>query len=160
MGDKNPMTPAGTGFQCPHGTGKSPTCREQPRGSRTTAEIRRWLKPWQRPSSFLQEPAATGRASDSIITQSGLSFLFPLAALGKTDSPFGSLQPQPLSQSSCLSFTVRAAERASELFFLLSWDGQCCSGDSPHLGEALSTQKVPAQPQWTAKDFAREEESK
>lgn len=98
--------------RCAHLTGKSPTLRVQPRGSKATAETRRWLSPWQRPSSFLQEPG-TGIASASITTQSGPSFPFPLAALGKTGSPFGSLQPQPLSQSPCPLFTVRTAESCS-----------------------------------------------
>lgn len=163
MVDTNPMTPAGIGFQVPPSPWEVTHTRVQPRESISTAEIRRWLNPWQRPSSFLQEPADTGIASDSITTQSGPSFLFPLAALGKADSPFGSfgsVQPQPLSRSSCPLFTMRAAERAPKLLLLPPWDEQCCSRDSPQLGETPNTQRAPAQPHRTAKDFAREEESK
>lgn len=111
--------------RCVHLPGKSPTLSVQPRGSKATAEIRRWLKPWQSPSSFLQE-LETGIASDSITTQSGLSFPFPLAALGKTGSPFGSLQPQPLSQSPCPLFTGSCSSfplgmSSVALGILLSW---------------------------------------
>lgn len=147
MVDKNPMTPAGPGSQvCPSPWEVTHTQRAAQREQSHSwdKEITRTLAE----SQFLP-PGTRNRNSLRQHHHTIWTFL---------PFPFGSSWKdwQPIWLSAASAFVPKSLSPIHrELLLLPPWDEQCCSGDSPQLGEAPGTQRAPAQPQWTAKDFAK-----